>query len=694
MKSNFNFIPMKTQLNIVFLFIIGLFIQSGHAQNVTVAGSDIRLSDGSSITIPGDLTFIADVEIENAGIISVGGNLKNNANGDLYLENGSGSVVLNGTSGQIIGGNFRTYFGNLSVNQYVDLENEIHVSGIMQLNNAKISLNKYNLFIEPNAQITGANENAYLIAQSQGVLVQEVGNDEVLFPVGTSTSYLPATLLNTGLTDNYAIGVFADILDFGTSGVTIPEIDHCVFNTWNIIEQNPGGSNLSINLQWNTENEMPSFDRTKSGIGYFHDGVWNGQEAGQAAGSNPYSLTRNDLTDVGAFAVGDENSPMAIAMLYELQNIFLAEGWSGISSYLAPANPNLEGILASVVNEMIIMQNFNGFYWPGQGLNTLGNWNSHAGYQIKMETAQRLIFTGTPQDDLSIHLNTGWNYLPVLVPFIVAVDELFLLLSDKLVIVKDIAGLGIYWPAMNINTLGYLEPGKAYFVLVTENGEVDYTGFKSTFTGSKNLSASPDLTAFNIQATPISHTIAILPSAIEAFDPGTLIGAYDQAGNCFGITKICEGNNSITIFGDDPTTGEKDGFVEGEMMFFQTLSGLPTLTGLNATFDISLPQSDGHFTENGLSAIKQFKSATGVGFHDLGRLVNIFPNPSDGVVNITGLKSGAKITVSDVQGQIVRVVEIVTAVQTSLDMIGHNAGVYFIKITTTDKTEIRKIIIR
>jgi len=297
----------------------------------------------------------------------------------------------------------------------------------------------------------------------------------------------------------------------------------------------------------------------------------------------------------------------------------------------------------------------------------------------------------------SIHLQSGWNYLPVPVPFIVAVDELFLSLSDKLVIVKDIAGLGIYWPEMNINTLGYLEPGKAYFVLLTENGEVDYTGLKSTFTGSKNLSASLDLTAFNIQATPITHTIAILPSALEAFEPESLIGVYDQAGNCFGITKICEGNNSITIFGDDPTTGEKDGFFEGDMMFFHTLSmlsGLPTLTGLNATFDISLPQSDGHFTENGLSAIKEFKSATGIGFHDLGRLINIFPNPSDGVVNITGLQSGAKITVTDVQGQVVQVVETVTAVQTSLDLTGHNAGVYFIKIEQNGQNIFRKIVLR
>jgi len=64
------------------------------------------------------------------------------------------------------------------------------------------------------------------------------------------------------------------------------------------------------------------------------------------------------------------------------------------------------------------------------------------------------------------------------------------------------------------------------------------------------------------------------------------------------------------------------------------------------------------------------------------------------VVNITGIQSSAKITVTDVQGQIVRVVETVTAVQTSLDLTGHNAGVYFIKIEQNGQNIFRKIVLR
>jgi len=59
-----------------------------------------------------------------------------------------------------------------------------------------------------------------------------------------------------------------------------------------------------------------------------------------------------------------------------------------------------------------------------------------------------------------------------------------------------------------------------------------------------------------------------------------------------------------------------------------------TLTGLDPTFDTSLPQSDGTFTENGLSAIKSLKT-TGIEDFGISQInVSVFPNPSTTVFNI------------------------------------------------------------
>jgi hypothetical protein len=402
------------------------------------------------------------------------------------------------------------------------------------------------------------------------------------------------------------------------------------------------------------------------------------------------------INATGNFAGSDfENDPYNRIFWgdeFATQPISLPAGWSGISSYVIPGQPALEDVFAPISDELIIAQTMTGMYFPGQNINTIGNWESQSAYKVKTSAGCTLTLTGDYETNMNVSLNAGWNLLPVVTPDgAPAVD----LLSpvNGFVIAKDVAGTGIYWPEYGINTMEYLLPGKAYFVLLTENGVVNYAGFKSTFTGSKNLSASIDLTAFNIQATPISHTIAILPSAIEAFDPGTLIGAYDQAGNCFGITKIGGENNSITIFGDDPTTEEKDGFFEGEMVFFKNLSGFENLEGLETTFDQNLPQSDGLFTENGLSAITSFKASTGILGNNLLSSLKVFPNPSDGLVNISGIIPGTILTITDLQGKVL-IEKIADSDNTEFDLTDYQSGVYFIKISQNGTNIFRKIVLR
>lgn len=690
---------MKTQLYIVFLIVFGLFIQSGHAQSVTIAGSDITLSNGTLMNIPGDLTFIADVEVENAGILSVGGNWRNNATGDLYLQNGSGSVILNGASGQIIGGNSRTYFGNLNVEQFVELENEIHVAGVLHLNNAKIALNKYNLFIEPDGQISGVGQNAWLIAQSQGVLVREVGNDEVLFPVGTSTSYLPATLTNSGLTDNYAIGVFPDILDLGVSGATIPEIDHCVLNTWHIIEKNQGGSNLTIKFQWNAENERALFDRSKSGIGNFHDGVWNALDAKPASGNNPYTQTRSDLTTVGAFAVGDHNSPMAITVVYDEQDIFLPVGWTGISSYLSPADADLDVMLSGIVNQLVILQNLNGVYWPSQGINTIGNWNTNTGYQVKMNGEVTLTISGIPMVDVTINLSEGWNLIPVLSGCNVGVEDLFA--GTDLIMVREVAGFKVYWPEFDINTLGTLSPGAAYMVMMGTEDEVTFpTCGKSNSISYQQESAielHQNLTWNNFVKTNITHTIAIPVSAFTQAQiaDGDFIGAFNEEGKCFGFVEWNQNNSAITLFGDDQTTDEIDGFTANSFINFRLMkSATNEEVWLEAIYNNDFPTNEGVFVSGGVSAIAHFKESSSSVLDNVVPKLRLFPNPAHDNVSVQYHASdNCQLSIQTIHGVEVFVTELNSPV-TDLDVSSLLPGLYLVKVTKGIDYQVARLIIK
>ena len=150
------------------------------------------------------------------------------------------------------------------------------------------------------------------------------------------------------------------------------------------------------------------------------------------------------------------------------QVITIPEGWSGLSSYLIPANPAFETIFDEVMDQVIIVQNPNGVFWPGQGINTLVNWDTFSGYTIKTNSEVTLTIEGEQALPHAIQLHTGWNLMPMLTSCPIATNELFSSFSQQLVVVKEIAGSGIYWPAQSINTLPVLLPGRSYFVFLND----------------------------------------------------------------------------------------------------------------------------------------------------------------------------------------------------------------------------------
>jgi hypothetical protein len=258
---------------------------------------------------------------------------------------------------------------------------------------------------------------------------------------------------------------------------------------------------------------------------------------------------------------------------------------------------------------------------------------------------------------------------------------------------------------MNINNIGELLPGKAYFVLMSEAGIVDFTDFTPIPAfplegeGDGRRAGSPLLLeekgpGVEVIKTPSTHTVAILPEALRDFEPGTIIAAYDQNGNCFGATVYDNETISLTAFGDDPTTEDKDGFFEGEMILFQNLSGLKDLTGLNPTFDPQLPSADGRFTENGLSAITAFKASTGISENIFSNAIHIYPNPSSGKFCISGLPTGAMMKIVDMQGTVIFTSETTTDTMLNLDLGVFPAGVYLISVEYQNKNAFHKLILK
>lgn len=106
-------------------------------------------------------------------------------------------------------------------------------------------------------------------------------------------------------------------------------------------------------------------------------------------------------------------------------HVSLPARWSGLSSYLLPADNDIEGIFSDVLNELVIVQNVTGYYYSTSGVNTIINWESQSAYQIKLTEAVTLTITGQPETSKTLQLNAGWNLIPVISEVPVAVNELF-----------------------------------------------------------------------------------------------------------------------------------------------------------------------------------------------------------------------------------------------------------------------------
>lgn len=324
----------------------------GTYNNVTVT------STGNG-TLTGNLMVMGNMIIQTGGKLNTADNLvqgRNNftlSNGATLTINSGNGIMATGEVGDIQALGTRTYntgatyiyAGNLRQNAGDGLPSAIdslvinNINGVtlsashtvnrnLKLGNGNINIGINNLTISSLATITGASVNGYVAtddsAGNRGMLNRTVisAGSPVLFPVGSSLwkgSYSPATItMPSGATDIISVRVFRGVLDMGLTGTSITS--HVVNRSWVITEAVSGGSNATVQLQWNDTMELPSLLRIKIGIAHHGGTSWNAPTVASyiaATGSNPYSATRNSITSLGVFIVADSstNSILPVKLL-------------------------------------------------------------------------------------------------------------------------------------------------------------------------------------------------------------------------------------------------------------------------------------------------------------------------------------------------------------------------------------------
>ncbi len=395
------------------------------------------------------------------------------------------------------------------------------------------------------------------------------------------------------------------------------------------------------------------------------------------------------------------------------QLLHIPAGWSGISSWVDPTISLAEHIFDPVVGHLVILLNpFGQVYWPSQGINQIDpppaeepGWVPHHGYIVKMDQEALVLVEGTAESDLSVDLPFGWCTIPVLAKNVVSSSDLFGQLDPHLVIVKEIAGNRIWWPAMGVFSLTTVEPGKSYQVLLTATVALDFTAFNApepVGPANNELNEFVNNTPWNdVEFTGTSHTIAIDKDAwseLPGIGFGDYLGVFTQNGLCSGMI-ISTGKReplSITAFGDDFTTASTvEGFTGNEYMSFRLYrpSTQEEFT-ITATFDPSLPNTD-LYLGNGLSRITHMSMmATAIGENGLND-VEIYPNPACESVMIKcigNISADAILALySMASGKLIREVRLENNL-TELKIQDLAQGVYFIRITDGQEIIIKKLI--
>jgi hypothetical protein len=342
-----------------------------------------------------------------------------------------------------------------------------------------------------------------------------------------------------------------------------------------------------------------------------------------------------------------------------------------------------------------------GIYFPSQQINTIGNWDYYTGYQIKAENQFSLDITGTKTATQTVQLNAGWNLIPVLSSCDVPVENCFEGLTD-LVIVKQVAGPYIYWPAYNINTLQSLVPGKSYYVNVLNDGNLQFPECEKSSVSSWQNDKPANRTPWNdIHYAASSHAIAFPYGILRGSGilPGDVMGVFTADGLCAGQSEIFDSELqfSMVAFGNDSYTSGKDGFDHGENLNFKVYRPESDWeTEIDVEFDAALPQQ-GQYAENGLSAVKNVTMNTS-GISENYRTAEIYPNPSQGVFTLVKAPDNGifQITIMDLTGQLLKSLEFGDSsnkTNYTIDLTGLPKGMYFVNLTDGNWLEVKKIVI-
>ncbi len=282
--------------------------------------------------------------------------------------------------------------------------------------------------------------------------------------------------------------------------------------------------------------------------------------------------------------------------------------------------------------------------------------------------------------------------MPVLSPGNFILADLFDDIS-RLEVAKEIAGNGVYWSDFQINTLGNIQAGKAYYVMMNAPGTITFPAVPAKIPASDTLRKNPVLSPWNeVETSPSSHIIAFSAKG-NPFEKDDIVGGFTADGLCAGFTTVENPGVAfaLCLYGKAQQNSASAGFEAGEMisfLLFRPQSG--------EIFDLQVKYHPGFkketFETNGLSAVVSAEMLQLSTADLVMENLFVYPNPSNGTFNIGGIYGNTNIEISDPQGCVIQHRSI--DLPAKLDLGNLAPGLYFLRIKNSDGQILRRVVIR
>jgi hypothetical protein len=285
-----------------------------------MSGSGTKTLPASPMTIAGDFTLGGTVSSTARADLTIGGNFTIDAGASFdaasYTIKVSGSFASNGTfnpgtSTMTIAGSNSTVSADTLNNLTVDNSNGLAlgrdqvVKNNISLAGGKLKLGSHTLTIESAGTITGVTSANYIVIDGSGSLKRKaVGSSSVVFPIGTTSSYNPVTISNSGAQADFSIHID------NSFDHPLPDPNRAVSRQWKITKTGGVGSVATVTLQWTAADEAAGFNRAGSiFVGHFNGTQWEQFPATFTdLGNGAYSATATGFTSFSPFGVGNDGA--------------------------------------------------------------------------------------------------------------------------------------------------------------------------------------------------------------------------------------------------------------------------------------------------------------------------------------------------------------------------------------------------